>query len=88
MATSLKSKLSHLEAERPKGVDADVADAVTDETLDSAVAFVKDFAKKSHAIIAITGAIDLVSDGDKCYVIRNGRPEMGKTPEPDVSFPA
>ena len=61
-----------------KGVDADVADAVTDETLDSAVAFVKDFAKKSHAIIAITGAIDLVSDGDKCYVIRNGRPEMGK----------
>ena len=30
-----------------KGVDADVADAVRDETLDSAVAFVKDFAKKS-----------------------------------------
>ena len=28
--------------------------------------------------MAITGAIDLVSDGEKCYVIRNGRPEMGK----------
>ena len=26
----------------------------------------------------MTGAIDLVSDGDTCYVIRNGRPEMGK----------
>ena len=26
----------------------------------------------------MTGAIDLVSDGEKCYVIRNGRPEMGK----------
>ncbi len=61
-----------------KGVDADVADAVTDETLDSAVKFVKDFAKKADAVVAITGAIDLVSDGDKCYVIRNGRPEMGK----------
>ena len=61
-----------------KGVDADVADAVTDETLDSAVNFVKDFAKKADAIVAITGAIDLVSDGDKCYVIRNGRPEMGR----------
>lgn len=61
-----------------KGVDADVADAVTEETLDSAVKFVKDFAKKADAIVAITGAIDLVSDGDKCYVIRNGRPEMGK----------
>ena len=61
-----------------KGVDADVADAVTEENLDSAIKFVKDFAKKSGAIVAITGAIDLVSDADTCYVIRNGRPEMGK----------
>ena len=61
-----------------KGVDADVADAVTDDSLDSAVAFVKNFAAKSGAIIAVTGAIDLVSDGKICYVIRNGRPEMGK----------
>ncbi|MCR5213802.1 MAG: hydroxyethylthiazole kinase [Eubacterium sp.] len=61
-----------------KGVDADVADAVTEETLDSAVRFVKAFAEKSGSIIAITGAIDLVADKDKCYVIRNGRPEMGK----------
>lgn len=61
-----------------KGVDADVADAVTEENLDSAVAFAKDFAKKMECIVAITGAIDLVSDGEKCYVIRNGRPEMGK----------
>ncbi|MCR5227742.1 MAG: hydroxyethylthiazole kinase [Eubacterium sp.] len=61
-----------------KGVDADVADAVTDETLDSAVKFVKDFAKKAGTVVAITGAIDLVSDGDRCFVIRNGRPEMGK----------
>ena len=61
-----------------KGVDADVADAVTDANLDNAVAFVKDFAAKSGAIVAVTGAIDLVSDGKTCYVIRNGRPEMGK----------
>ena len=61
-----------------KGVDADVADAVTDENLDSAGAFVKDFAAKTGAIVAVTGAIDLVSDGQTCYVIRNGRPEMGK----------
>ena len=61
-----------------KGVDADVADAVTDANLNSAVKFVKDFAAKSGAIVAVTGAIDLVSDGTACYVIRNGRPEMGK----------
>ena len=61
-----------------KGVDADVADAVTEENLDGTVAFAKEFAKKSGCIAAITGAIDLVSDGETCYVIRNGRPEMGK----------
>lgn len=61
-----------------KGVDADVADAVTEENLDGAVAFAKEFAKKNGCIAAITGAIDLVSDGETCYVIRNGRPEMGK----------
>nr|WP_288555696.1 hydroxyethylthiazole kinase [uncultured Mediterraneibacter sp.] len=61
-----------------KGVDADVADAVTEENLDQSIAFVKAFAEKMGCIIAVTGAIDLVSDGTKCYVIRNGRPEMGK----------
>ena len=43
-----------------KGVDADVADAVTEETLDDAVAFVKGFAESAGCIIAVTGAIDLV----------------------------
>ena len=61
-----------------KGVDADVADKVTDETLDDSIRFVKNFAKESGTIVAVTGAIDLVSDGEKCYVIRNGRPEMGQ----------
>ena len=61
-----------------KGVDADVADAVTEDSLDQAVAFVKSFAKLTGSVVAITGAIDLVSDSEKCYVIRNGRPEMGK----------
>ena len=61
-----------------KGVDADVKDAVTEENLEQAVSFVKAFARESGSVIAITGAIDLVSDGSRCWVIRNGRPEMGK----------
>lgn len=61
-----------------KGVDADVADAVTEDTLDAAVAFVKSLSAETGSIIAVTGAIDLVADADKCYVIRNGRPEMGR----------
>lgn len=63
---------------RTKGVDADLAEAVTEQTLDGAVAFVKELAKQIRSVIAVTGAIDLVADGEKCYVIRNGRPEMSK----------
>lgn len=59
-----------------KGVDADVADRVTDENLDEAVDFVKAFAGKTGAVIAVTGAIDLVADSRKAYCIRNGHPMM------------
>ena len=61
-----------------KGVDADIADAVTEENLDDAIRFVKEFASKTGAVVAVTGAIDLVADAERCFVIRNGRPEMGK----------
>ena len=61
-----------------KGVDADVADAVTEESLDDAVEFAKSLAAATGSLIPITGAIDLVPDGERCFVIRNGRPEMGK----------
>ena len=61
-----------------KGVDADVADAVTEEILEKAVAFAKAAAARHQTILAITGAIDLVADHKTCYVLRNGRPEMGR----------
>ena len=61
-----------------KGVDADAADTVTEDNLDAMVAFAKGFAQKAGAVVAITGAIDLVADGETAYVIRNGRPEMSR----------
>lgn len=61
-----------------KGVDADVADAVTEDNLDAGVAFAKAAASQFGTIVAITGAIDLVADENTCYVIRNGRAEMGR----------
>jgi len=59
-----------------KGVDADAADKVTEENLDSIAAFAKSFAEKTGSVIAITGAIDIVADGTKAYCIRNGHPMM------------
>jgi hydroxyethylthiazole kinase len=59
-----------------KGVDADVADKVTEENLTDVVAFAKAFAEKTGAVIAITGAIDIVADANTAYCIRNGHPMM------------
>ena len=36
----------------------------------------KAFAEKTGAVIAITGAIDIVADNQKAYCIRNGHPMM------------
>ncbi len=61
-----------------KGVDADIADVVTDSNLDDAITFAKNFANTTSAVIAITGAIDIVTDGEKAAVIRNGNAMMSK----------
>lgn len=59
-----------------RGVDADVADEVTEENLEEAAAFAKAFAQKSGAVVAVTGAIDIVADDKTAYCIRNGHPDM------------
>ena len=59
-----------------KGVDANAADRVTEDNLDAAVAFIKAFSRETGAVIAVTGAIDIVTDGSTAYCIRNGHPMM------------
>jgi hydroxyethylthiazole kinase len=61
-----------------KGVDADIADVVTEKNLDEAVAFVKAFADKNRAVVAMTGAIDIVADAERAFCIRNGHPDMSR----------
>lgn len=53
-----------------RGVDADNADTVTEENLAQHISNAKMLSKKLQTIVAITGAIDLVTDGSSCYVIR------------------
>lgn len=61
-----------------RGVDADVSDAVTEVNLLDAVRFVKEISRQKNAVIAVTGAIDIVADAEKAYIIRNGHPMMSK----------
>jgi len=63
---------------KTRGVDADASEAVHEDSLDDGVRFAKGLAAACGCVIAMTGAIDLVADADRCYVIRNGRAEMGR----------
>jgi hydroxyethylthiazole kinase len=61
-----------------KGVDADISDAVNDDNLDQMVDFAKALSEKTGAVIAITGAIDIVADRQKALIIRNGHGMMSR----------
>ncbi len=61
-----------------KGVDADVSDTVTEDNLRDAIAFAKGLSRKTGAVIAITGAIDIVADSGRAFVIRNGHALMSR----------
>ena len=51
---------------------------MTDENLQASAAFVKQVAAKTGAVMAVTGAIDIVADADRAFAIHNGSPIMGK----------
>lgn len=61
-----------------RGVDADKKDATTRENLKTVCAFAKSLSEQTKAVIAITGAIDVVADQKEAYAIFNGHPMMGK----------
>ena len=57
-------------------MDADAADRVTDDNLSAAVSLAGDLARRTGAVIVITGAIDIAADGERAFCIRNGHPMM------------
>ncbi len=61
-----------------KGVDANEIDLITDQNINTTIDFAKNLSKKTGAIVAISGAIDVVANSDKAYIIKNGHPVMTK----------
>ncbi len=51
-------------------------DTVTEENLDSNIDLLKKLALNLNIIIAVTGKIDIVTDGKTTFVIRNGHDNM------------
>ncbi|MEW8993585.1 hydroxyethylthiazole kinase [Clostridium sp.] len=59
-----------------KGVDASEIESITENNIEGAISLAMQLSKDLGAIIAITGAIDIVSDKDLVYIVRNGHPSM------------
>ena len=79
--TAIRGNLSEIktlacESINTNGVDANTTDKVTEENLSGIIGFAKAFSKETGAIISITGEIDIVTDGEKAYCIKNGHPMM------------
>jgi hydroxyethylthiazole kinase len=55
-----------------RGVDADEGDKIEDASLDRTIQQAKTLASKLGCIIAISGKIDIVSDGVRTAILRNG----------------
>ncbi len=60
------------------GVDVQEEDIITDDTLDSAIAFSKKAAIKFNSVVAMTGTIDIITDGRLVALCRNGHSLMAQ----------
>jgi len=59
-----------------KGVDAGELDAVTEDNLPAMIEFCRRLARSLSCTIAVSGAIDLICDERRTFVVRNGHPMM------------
>lgn len=60
------------------GVDVSHLDEIQEETLDATVTMAEQLARKLGTVIAISGKLDVVSDGTETCVLRNGCATMAR----------
>lgn len=60
------------------GVDVSALDAITEENLAEGISLVKELARRTGSVIAVSGKIDVISDGGKTLVLRNGCATMAR----------
>ncbi|WP_058486667.1 hydroxyethylthiazole kinase [Defluviitalea phaphyphila] len=63
---------------KTKGVDSSEIILKKQEDLKNVQKFAKKFAKTFNTVVAITGYIDIVTDGENLYVTKNGNEMMSK----------
>lgn len=65
-------------ANSTRGVDVNPDDVVTEANLAESAVFARALASQTGAVVAITGAIDIIADPQRAFAVRNGSPLMGK----------
>ena len=81
--TAIRGNASEIRAlagqvSRGSGVDVCTSDAMTKENLEQSMALVRQLAQDLHSVIAVSGKLDIVSDGTKTAVLRNGCATMAR----------
>lgn len=59
-------------------MDASVLDVVTEENLLSSLEMVRSFSQRTGSVIAVSGAIDIISDGNNAMALRGGCATMAR----------
>lgn len=60
------------------GVDVSKVDAITEDNLTDMVEVAKSLASKIGSVIAVSGVIDIITDGSRAVVLRNGCATMAR----------
>ena len=60
------------------GVDVTELDVITEENLMESIEVVKALAKRTGSVIAVSGKIDVISDGEQTMILRNGCATMAR----------
>lgn len=71
-------EIKNLESNLAKGVDANEKDIITQKNLKKNTSLIKSLAKKIDSVIVCSGPVDVISDGDEIYCIKNGDKLMTK----------
>ena len=59
-------------SEQETGVEASALDSVTEDNLQESAAWLRSFSRRTGAVVMLTGAMDVITDGTRTAVVRGG----------------
>ena len=59
-------------AEQETGVEASALDSVTEDNLQESAAWLRSFSRRTGAVVMLTGAMDVITNGTRTAVVRGG----------------